>query len=382
MANTNFAALTAEEKTAWSLDFWKMARNNSFINQFAGKGPNAMVQRITELKKSEKGARAVITLIADLEGDGAMGDYQLEDNEEAIKSYEQVIQMDQLRNGNRLAGRMADQKSVVDFRGASRDVLSYWIADRCDQIAFLTLAGVPLTLKNNGALRSVGTTGYNLGDLEFATDITAPTSSRHLRWDGGAEEFVTGDVTSMVAADVITYKALVRARAFAKNNYMRGIRAGGGEELFHVFVDPTTMANLKLDADYLANVRNAMPRSSKNPLFAGTSSVMIDGLVIHEFRHVFNTSGATTGTVSEAGDAGYKWGATADVDGCRVLFCGAQALGYADIGNAIWEEESFDYGNQHGISVGKILGFKKPKFHSNFTGDLQDFSVLALDFAH
>ena len=74
MALTNFAALTSEEKTAWSMDFWKQARNNSFIAQFAGKGANSMVQRVTELKKSEKGARAVISLIADLEGDGIMGD--------------------------------------------------------------------------------------------------------------------------------------------------------------------------------------------------------------------------------------------------------------------------------------------------------------------
>ena len=78
MAKTNFAALTAEEKTMWSLDFWKAARNLSFINQFAGRGANSMVQRITELKKSEKGARAVITLIPDLTGDGVTGDYDLE----------------------------------------------------------------------------------------------------------------------------------------------------------------------------------------------------------------------------------------------------------------------------------------------------------------
>ena len=54
MALTNFAALTSEELTVWSRDFWKAARNLSFINQFAGKGSNAMVQRVTELKKDEK----------------------------------------------------------------------------------------------------------------------------------------------------------------------------------------------------------------------------------------------------------------------------------------------------------------------------------------
>ena len=70
MANTNFASLTSEQLTIWSRDFWRVARNMSFINQFAGSGPNAMVQKISELTKSEKGARAVITLLADMTGDG------------------------------------------------------------------------------------------------------------------------------------------------------------------------------------------------------------------------------------------------------------------------------------------------------------------------
>ena len=74
MANTNFSALTSEQLTIWSRDFWRVARNMSFINQFAGSGPNAMVQRINELTQSEKGARAVLTLLADMTGDGIVGD--------------------------------------------------------------------------------------------------------------------------------------------------------------------------------------------------------------------------------------------------------------------------------------------------------------------
>ena len=77
MANTNFSLLTTEQKTIWSMDLWKQARNYSFVNKFLGKDANSMVQHITELKKSEKGARAVITLLADLEGDGVSGDRTL-----------------------------------------------------------------------------------------------------------------------------------------------------------------------------------------------------------------------------------------------------------------------------------------------------------------
>ena len=381
MANTNFASLTSEQLTAWSRDFWRVARNMSFINQFAGSGSNAMVQRVSELTKSDKGARAVLTLLADMTGDGVTGDNTLEGNEESLRAYDIVIQLDQLRFANRLAGRLADQKSVVTFREHSRDALAYAIADRIDQLAFLTLSGVAYTQKNNGALRPVYTSGQNLGDLAFNSDITAPTSNRHRRWDA-TNGLVAGDVTATVAADKLAYNTIVDLKAYAKDNYIRGIRSAGNEESFHLFVTPQVMADIKLDSDFLANVRNAGVRGPSNSLFAGSTSLMVDGVFIHEFRHVFNTSGATTGTSSNAGAAGYKWGADADVNGSACLFCGAQSLAMADIGLPEMVEDNFDYGNQNGISIGKIFGLKKPKFNSDINSAVEDFGVIRLDVAY
>tara|TARA_B100000131_G_scaffold269638_1_gene269065 strand:- start:201 stop:1346 length:1146 start_codon:yes stop_codon:yes gene_type:complete len=381
MANTNFAALTSEQLTIWSRDFWRVARNMSFINQFAGSGSNAMVQRISELTQSEKGARAVLTLLADMTGDGIVGDNTLEGNEEALRAYDIVVQLDQLRFANRLSGRLADQKSVVNFREHSRDALAYAMADRIDQLAFLSLSGIAYTQKNNGALRSVMTSGQNLGDLAFSGDVSAPTSNRHRRWDASSG-LVAGDVTAVAAADTISYKTLVDLKAYAKDQYMRGIRSAGNDEMFHLFITPQVMADLKLDSDFLANVRNAGVRGPSNSLFAGSSSLMVDGIMVHEFRHVFNTSGATTGTSSNAGSAGYKWGADADINGSACLFCGAQALAMADIGIPEIVEDTFDYGNQNGISIGKIFGLKKPVFNSDHSGQNEDFGVIRLDVAY
>ena len=381
MANTNFAALTSEQLTIWSRDFWRVARNMSFINQFAGSGSNAMVQRISELTQSEKGARAVLTLLADMTGDGIVGDNTLEGNEEALRAYDIVVQLDQLRFANRLSGRLADQKSVVNFREHSRDALAYAMADRIDQLAFLSLSGVAYTQKNNGALRSVLTSGQNLGDLSFSGDVSAPTSNRHRRWDA-SNGLVAGDVTAVAAADKLSYNAIVDLKAYAKDQYMRGIRSAGNDEMFHLFVTPQVMADLKLDSDFLANVRNAGVRGPSNSLFAGSSSLMVDGIMVHEFRHVFNTSGATSGASGNAGSAGYKWGADADINGSACLFCGAQALAMADIGIPEIVEDTFDYGNQNGISIGKIFGLKKPVFNSDHSGQNEDFGVIRLDVAY
>ena len=368
MSYTNFAALTTEQKTVWSMDLWRQARNMSFINQFLGKDANSMIQHVTELKKTEKGARAVITLLADLEGDGVVGDRTLEGNEEILKSYDQVIRIDQLRNANRHEGRMADQKSVVNFRENSRDKLAYWLSDRIDQMAFLTLAGKSYIYHPNGSTR----VGSDLKNLEFAADVVAPSAKRVGRWDNTAKNFVLGGGQNAVAAaDTPAWELFVQLKAYAKENYMRGIKENGGEETYHAFLSPMAMAKLKLDPVYRDNLRYAQQRGAGNELFTG-SAVKIDGIYLHEFRHVPNTRTAA---------AGSKWGG-GNVDGCRVLFCGAQALGFADIGNPEWVEKGFDYENQQGISTGKILGFKKPKFYTQYSGGtVEDFGVIAVDFA-
>ena len=381
MALTNFGTLTGDQLQTWSRDFWRVARNQSFINQFAGSGSNAMVQRVTELTKNQKGTKANITLLADMTGDGITGDNTLEGNEEALRAYDISIELDQLRFANRIAGRMTDQKTVVNFREQSRDALAYAMADRCDQLAFLTLSGVAYTHKNNGALRTTSSSaGHELVDLEFASDVSAPTGDRHRRWDA-TSGLVAGDTTAVADVDKIGYRTIVELKAYAKDNYIRGIRGAGNQETFHMFVTPQQMAALKLDSDFLANVRNAGVRGTGNSLFSGSASLMVDGVMIHEFRHVFNTSGATTGASANAGAAGYKWGANADVVGGRALFCGAQALALADIGLPEMVEDTFDYGNQSGISVGKIFGLRKPKYNSDVSGSVQDFGVIALDTA-
>ncbi len=368
MSTTNFTRLTTEQKTVWSRDLWKQARNLSFVNKFLGEGPNSLIQHITELTKTERGTRAVMTLVTDLEGDGVAGDRALKGNEEQIKAFDKVIQIDQLRNANKSEGRMAQQRSIVKFRETSRDVLAYWLADRVDQMAFLTLSGVAYSQKNTGIAR----VGSDLPNLTFAADVAAPTSARVLRWDGTNKVLTTSGATSSVAAaDTPTYNMLVQLKAYAKNSYVRGIREGG-EETYHVFFSPLAMAKLKLDPEYILNVRHAQTRGDGNPLFTG-ATVKLDNLYLHEYRHVYNTTQAVSGST--------KWGAGNLIDGCQVLFCGAQALGMADIGSPEWEEEQDDYGNQQAVATSKIFGYLKPSFYTQYGAapqTTQDFGVISV----
>ena len=334
MSTTNFGLLTNEQKTIWSMDLWKNARNQSFVNKYLGTGANSMIQHITELKQSEKGARAVITLLADLQGDGVAGDRTLEGNEEGMQTFDQVIRIDQLRHANRHEGRMADQKSIVEFRENSKNLLAYWLADRIDQMAFQTLAGRSYLLKPDGSTR----VGSDLPNLEFAADVAAPSTRRVTRWDNTAKVLktsITGGNTSgsLVNTDFVAWQTFVQLKAYAKDRYMRGVTNGGGEESFHAFMTPQAMAKLKQDPDYMANLRYSQNKDVNDNLFSG-NTVKIDGIYLHEFRHVPNVSGAVSGSA--------KYGSGLNVDGCQILFCGAQALGMADIKAPEWNEKGFD----------------------------------------
>lgn len=373
MANgaTNFSLLTTEQKTVWSRDLWEQARNVSFIGKFLGKDSNSIIQRIDELKASEKGARAVLTLVHDMEGDGVAGDRTLKGNEEKLRSSDIVIRLDQLRNANTNEGKMADQKSIINFREQSRDKLAYWLADRIDQLAFLTLSGVQYSVKNSGGTR----TGSDLPYLEFAADVAAPSAKRYGQWDEGTKSILWGTGNGGIVGGAVgtgdypCWEMLVQAKAYAKDNYIRGVREKGGEETYHVFFSPQAMARLKLDPTFMQNLRHAQVRDSGNPLFSG-STIKVDGLYLHEFRHVINTRNAASGS---------KWGGGGAIDGCQVLFCGAQAMGFADLGDPEWNEEYDDYKNRMGIETGKILGFRKPQFYTQYSGGTtEDFGVLSL----
>lgn len=235
-----------------------------------------------------------------------------------------------------------------------------------DQLAFLTMSGVSYSLRNDGAARSSGA----FASLAFASDVSAPTTNRHRRWDA-TSGLVAGDTTAVIAADTLTYAAMVDINTYAKTHYIKPL-VSGGKEYYVVFVRPEGLAQLKKDADYQRAVITGQDRGKDNPFFTG-GIVTVDGLVFHEHRLVYNTKGATSGVS--------KWGAGSDIDGSRMLVCGSQALGFADLGSPEWSEKWFNYDSSPGVNIDKMFGFLKPKFYSIYDQSVEDFGVLAVDHA-
>lgn len=364
MAQTNFAALTPQQKLVWSLDVWKAARDMAFINKFTGTDQNNVIQRITELTKTEKGEQAIMHLVADLVGDGVVGDDEREGNEEELKSYSEIITIDLITNSVRNKGKLADQKTVIKFREQAKDKLTYWLSNRIDQLAFLTMSGIDYSYNNDGSLR----VGSPFPNLAFNADVSAPTAHRGLQWAAATKSLGSIAHSSLLSSDTPSYAMLVQAKAYAVDHYIKPLMAGG-KEYYVMFVKPGFMAKLKQAADYQAAIIQAADRGMTNPFFTG-GVVTVDGIVIHEHRLVYSTLGTAT-----------KWGTGTDVEGSRSLLCGAQALGMADLGAPEWNEKEFQYGSSQGVNVDKMLGFVKPKFYSIYDKAVEDFGVLAIDHA-
>ena len=367
---TNFAGMMDNALRVWARRTWAEARNKTLIMPFTGTDPNSMIQRQTELTETKNGNRATITLVLDAQGDGVVGDNQLKGNEEALGLDEMEIKFDQLRFGHANTGKMSDMKSILNFRNVARDQIANRFAQAMDELAFLTLSGVAYTQKPDGTPR----VGSQWPLLEYAADVTAPTTNRYRRWDA-TSGLVAGDTTAVDPADTPTWKMLVDMKAYAVNTWVKPLRSTDGVEVYNVFMTPNGIARLKKDSDFLEAWKHAQARGESNPLFKGTAhggkrGIYIDGLNILEYRNVYHPS---------------TWGSGSDVAGQRVLLCGAQALAFADpmgaIGAPEWHEERDDYDNRNGIAGAKRFGFKKPVYFNTHLQSTEDFGVLCVDTA-
>lgn len=366
MAATDFGALTEGKKRLWAAEIWKAGRDQNFwmSNGFMGEGTNSPIQRINDLTETERGRECVMQLVADLQGDGIVGDNLLEGSEEAMWSDQIVIKIDQIRHGVRSKGRMAEQATVIRFRTNGKEKLGFWLADKVDELMFLTAAGVQYDKKLDGTTRGTS----QLPSLVFNADVTTPTTGRRM-FSGTATSTAT-----LTASDKMTWNLVVSAQAYAKRKRIKPIRSGGREH-YCLLLSTEQMRDLKTDTNYQTNVSRAAPRGDANPLFKNAIAV-IDGVVIYDHQKVFNTLGLASGS---------KWGASSTVDGAQAMLLGAQALGFAKIGDAQFNEsDSTDYKNRPGMAIGTVIGMLKPRFKSLFDLDTngaattQDFGMLSI----
>lgn len=368
MATTDLGQLSDNQKRVYSAQVSKQGRDQNFFmsNGFMSSSTSDMskpIQKVTELTESERGTEAVLPLVADLTGGGVAGDNQLEGNEEALLTDAQVIRIDQLRNGVKSKGRMAEQATVMRFRVQGKDALAFWLADTQDELCFLTAAGRAYSLNTDGSTRATS----QLPQLKFASDVTAASTNRIL-YAGSA----TSEAT-LTAADKMNWDLIIKTKAFMKRKRIRPIRMGGKD--FYILVLSTEQCrDLESSADYKTLQAQAMPRGLDNPLFTNAKKVVSD-VVIYDHAKTFNTLGLSSGS---------KWGSGSTVDGAQAFMMGAQALGFAQLpgGTGFTEGTLTDHGNRAAIGIGRIIGLLKPQYKSRYDAQaVEDYGMVQLKTA-
>jgi N4-gp56 family major capsid protein len=366
---TDFGALTPAQKKVWSERTWIQGRDQSFwfANGMVGSGTEDStkpINLVTELTATDRGDRCIMQLIAELQEDGTVGDNQVEGNEESLVNDDQEIVIDQLRHGVKSKGKMSEQRTVIRFRAQARNKLAFWLGDKIDELTFLTISGRAYTLKLDGSSRSASS---QLPQLAFASSVVAASSGRIFYAGSASSE------GSLTTSDKMTWNLLVSVSAAARRKRLKPVRIGG-REYYCVVMSPEQARDLKQDSNYQTNVSRAMPRGASNPLFTGAFAV-IDNLMLYEHPKVYNTFGLTSGVD--------KWGSGNTVDGAQAMLYGAQALGFARIGDPAFEEsDNQDYKNRQGLAYGRIIGLLKPQFRSIYDSNTaQDFGCIAIKTA-
>lgn len=308
-------------KKAWAKATWEAGIRQAFFSKFTGTSAGSIVQIKEELKK-EKGDTINIPLLMPLTGAGVTGDNQLEGNEEQLIYRDFEVQIDQIRNAVRLAGKMEEQKTQLRLREDAKTALADWLSTTVDKKIFTALS-------------------------------TNPTADRVVYAGSATTEAAIG------TSDVFTTDLIGKAKRIAtadENTMVKPIRINGADH-YIMIIDQWQARDLRADTKWLEAQQYANIRGEKNPIFSGALG-MYDGVVIHESNRILRT--ATGASDAKVGHA---------------LFLGAQAAVMAVGEEPTWHEDTFDYDNQVGFAFGRIFGVAKSAFRYDGT-NLTDFGCI------
>lgn len=365
MANT--VSIDALRQELWSKELLDdVIRDVQNITRFMGEDPNNIIQVSRDLGKSG-GDVQTFGLVARLAGAGVTGDDELEGNEESMKSYDEQVAIDQIRNAVRLKGKLDAQKVIYDQIKSARENLRVWMREFIARQIFLKLGGVTNTtlVDVNGV--TVGTRALWSNTPDYIPDATEAA--------GSGSRYICAKSTgtaNMGAGDTMTLDLVTQAATLAKlaNPKIQPI-TGEGEDFYVMYLHPLSARDIRKSSDFKNANQNARERAESNPLFRGALGYWSNVLLLeNEFVPWLD--------VSAAGNSfrGALVGTDCAVDTARNLLCGRQAVLMAEASNPeALVVEQFDYKNKDGVAGSFIGGLQKTMFNS------LEFGVIAVDAA-
>ena len=327
---------------AWAKSTWDFGKKESYFNKFMGHGRDSIIQIQEDLSR-DKGTSIEVSLLMPLNGAGVIEDKQLEGNEEKMNYRSCTVYLSRVRNAVRLKGRFEEQKTQEKMRTDMRKVLSAWLARYFDLSIFSILTGTNPPFYTTG--------------VELPYTIEPPTADRILISDAGGTAHTSEN--QITAADVFDTTLIGKARRMAQEDELTAVQPIriDGNETYVMVIDPYQARDLRRDPLWIEAQKHANIRGEKNPIFSGAMGIY-EGVVIHECLRVPRTqTGASNAMVGHA------------------LFLGAQACILAEGEAPRWEEDTFDYRNQYGVSIDRMFGLKKAQFKYDGT-NWTDFGCI------
>ena len=314
------------EVSRWAKELQVEVGKEIYFSKFMGEGPGNAIH----VKQVEEGVGKDVTfgLVLQLTGSAITGDSTLEGNEQNLATYSNTVTLNQKRLAVRDTGKFENSKVLYNFRSTALDLLKQQYAELIDEDIFSALTA------------TTGTHAF-------------------YRADASASVYASSDPkANLASADSISLNDISAMKTIAKlggsaNYKIRPVRVDG-KEYYILIVHPEVAYDLFTLSDWQTAQREAQVRGNDNPLFSGALGVW-DGVIVH----------------SHEGISTFNDGGGASVKGARNIFMGAQAACFADNSSMNWIEKTFDYGNQLGISAGKIYGVDIADYNSKDYGVIQ-----------
>lgn len=341
--------------------FTDMAKDSYWGRKFMSKSPDAPlpVQVLTELEH-DSGDTVNFALFAQLRQKPVYDDDIRKGKEEALRNFNDKVQIGQVWCGVNAGGRMSRKRTLHDLRVIAKQKMQEWWARWVDEVNFVYASGSRGT--NTSFIQDVGYPGFAGNPLQ------APDSD-HVLFGGDATSFGSisnDDDMSLGLIDRSVTKAQTMGGGSDGKVKIRPIRINGENHhviVMHPFQEhalrtaAVTATNNWMDIQKAA----AAAEGKKNPIFTGALG-MYRNVVLHSHESVITFRNAGSGALPAA----------------RALFLGAQAMvmAFGSPGSNMrfdWNEEKDDRGNQIVIGSSTVLGMKKTRFNE------RDFGVFALD---
>lgn len=359
MANTTTASELVVKK--FLSDFFKEYIRGNRFSRYTGTGVNNVIC----IKEGRK--QIEVPLVTRLQGNGVSGSSTLRGNGEAIGNYGLTLTPTYYRNAVEF-DKEEMEKPAIDLMRAARPLLLDWAMELTRDHIIDAMMGM-----------NASGTYVAFNDASQANaDAWCVANSDRILFGAVASNYsgdFSADITKCGATtDDLDTATISLAKRIAKmaDPHIRPIKTAEDEEWYVLFVDPYSMAKLKVDTTMNAANRDARARGLNNPLFRD-GDLIWDGVIIREVPEIatavdYANGVNTTLNLYTGGDSGTTRVAPA-------FLCGAQALSFG-LGQRprVVVDRDYDYGFQPGVAVECKHDIKKSFFNEKQHGMVTMFN--------